>query len=273
MAKKKLGEILIERGIIDQDQLNSALSHQRQWGGRLGAILVAKRFISEETLAAILGEVMRLPTVDMSKINIDPVALRMISVSICENNDLIPIAIEQTKGKSILTVAMADPLNVDILNEIEFTTDCRIRPMLATVSGIERAIRNYYRGETDINSYDTQAQKAADSEFMHLVRPGGEIEMIDTSTQAEYLFQKTHTKTPSAPSPSKAEKTSQENTAQHLSPQSTSAQVLQEFLREAQTGDLENVNKLEKYFWALMRVMAKRGLITKEEFLRELKDS
>jgi hypothetical protein len=252
MTRKKLGEILLERGIIDQAQLTSALAHQRQFGKKLGAILVAKKFITEEMLIKVLAEAVGLQTVDVSKIGIEPRVLHMIPVAICENNDLIPIAIEQTKGKSILTVAMADPLNAVVLNEIEFTTDCRIRAMIATVSGIKSAIRKHYRHEIiDINPLPEYQEKTPDNEYMQLVRPGGEIEMIDTSVPTDPQI-RAHTQLPPRPT--------------------SPPQVMQELLQEAQTIDTEAINKLEKYFWALMRVLAKKGVLTKEEFLREIKE-
>jgi hypothetical protein len=263
MARKKLGEILLERGIIDQAQLTSALAHQRQFGKRLGAVLVAKGFITEETLVKVLAEVMGLQTVDVSKVNIEPGVLHTIPVAICENNDLIPLVIEQTKGKSILTVAMADPLNGVVLNEIEFTTDCKIRPLISTVSGIRRAIRKYYRGEiADINPLGEDQGRVLDNEYMQLVRPGGEIEMIDTSVQTDPRLRGVRFELQQAP-PAQTQ----------LPPLPTApAQVMQDSLRETVISEREAIDKLEKYFWALMRVLAKKGLLTKEEFLRELKE-
>src|SRR5512137_1719526 len=120
MTRKKLGEMLLERGIIDADQLNSALAYQRQWGHRLGVALVAKGFITEGMLAKVLGDVMSLPVVDLSKITIEQDALRLVSSMTCENNDLIPIKLEEARGSRTLTVAMADPLNLATIDEIEF---------------------------------------------------------------------------------------------------------------------------------------------------------
>ena len=79
MARKRLGEILLERGIIDEDQLNSALAYQRQWGHRLGGALVAKGFLTEGMRVKVLSETMSLPAVDLSTVDFDGEALRTIS--------------------------------------------------------------------------------------------------------------------------------------------------------------------------------------------------
>ena len=184
MARKKLGEILLERGIIDQDQLNSALAYQRQWGHRLGVALVAKGFITEGMLVKVLGEVMSLPTVDLSRVEFDPEALRMVPFNTCENNDLIPIELNEGRGKSDLVIAMADPMNLAIIDEIEFTSGCKVRPVLATISAINSAIRKYYRGmNTTIKPMSLFKKTATDTGRMVLVRPGGDAEEVDTSTR------------------------------------------------------------------------------------------
>lgn len=280
MAKKKLGEILLERGIIDQDQLNAALAYQRQWGHRLGVALVAKGFITEGMLAKVLGEVMSLPVVDLAKIDFNPDALRMMSLTLCEGNDVIPFQLDEGKGKAVLTIAMADPMNLAIIDEIEFTTGCKVRPVLATISAIASAIRKYYRGVNTLIkplSY-FRDRGAGESGRMQLVRPGGEVEEVDTATRAG-------TDPKARPLPQEpvevSDKVQQikarraQLAQQRAQPKPAAAPVtaeeaMEDYLSEVQTKDLETLAKLEKYFWALMRVMAKKGLITKDEFLREM---
>ena len=279
--RKKLGEILLERGMIDQDQLNSALAYQRQWGHRLGVALVAKGFITEGMLVKILGEVMGLPTMDLSRVTFDPEATRLVPYNLCENNDLIPVALEETRGARWLTVAMADPMNLSIIDEIEFTTGCKVKPVLATISAINSAVRKHYRGmNTVIKPLTMHKDKLPDTGKMELVRPGGSVETVDTSTHPDTGKHKLP-----------AKDTSEENeqvtrdrvaeikarrakrlTKKKSQPRISAEEAMEDYLREVQTGDLEALQKLEKYFWALMRVMAKKGLLSKEEFLRELNE-
>ncbi len=280
MARKKLGEILIERGIIDQDQLNSALAYQRQWGHRLGVALVAKGFITEGMLVKVLGEVMSLPTADLATIEMDSDALRLVPFNTCENNDLIPIGLEQ-KGKSrTLIVAMSDPMNVAAIDEIEFTTGCKVRPVLAMISAINSAIRRYYRGQnTQIKPLTLYRNEVRDTGRMELVRPGGRVERVDTSTYQE--ADKVMNLVGEVPKDQEADTRSQvekikarraARVSRQKSQPITSEEAMQDYLQDVQTSELESIQKLEKYFWALMRAMAKKGLVTKDEFLKELKE-
>lgn len=275
MARKKLGEILLERGIIDQDQLNSALAYQRQWGHRLGVALVAKGFITEGMLCKILGEVMSLPAVDLSKVDFDPDALRLVPFNTCENNDLIPFSLETGRGKDSLVVAMADPMNLAIIDEIEFTTGLKVRPVLATISALNSAIRKYYRGmNTTIKPMSLFRKQTKDTGRMVLVRPGGEAEEVDTSTGEQ--ARKAAAKGEDAEQIQDRVQQIKARRAQQVA-QSTPAgqrisaeEAMEDYLAEVQTSELEAIHKLEKYFWALMRVMAKKGMISKDEFLREM---
>jgi hypothetical protein len=281
--RKKLGEILLERGIIDHDQLNAALAYQRQWGHRLGVALVAKGFITEDTLVQVLGDVLGMQVVDLSQVRFEPAVLQLLPSQICESNDLIPIGIEpgRGKGKGILLVAMAEPMNLSVIDEIEFTTNCRVRPFLATISGISSSIRKNYKGQdTSIKPIGAPQKQKTETGKMVLVRPGGETELVDTATRDPTNVGAV---TPASPAPlepiaeqvnrikaRRARRVAAVQGADAASPVLTSEEVLKQYLTEVQNRELETLARLEKYFWALMRVMAKKGLVTKEEFLREM---
>ncbi len=273
MARKKLGEILLERGIIDQDQLNAALAYQRQWGHRLGVALVAKNFITEGMLCKVLGEVMSLPTVDLATVDFDPEALRSVPFNTCENNDLIPFAVEQGRGKDMLVVAMADPMNLAVIDEIEFTTGMKVRPVLATISAINSAIRKYYRGmNTTIKPMSLFKKTSRDTGRMVLVRPGGKAEEVDTSTRQATGRKRPPDAKDDGELRNKVERIKARRAQQVAkgSRKISSEEAMEDYLKEVQVVEVETLHKLEKYFWALMRVMAKKGIISKEEFLKEL---
>lgn len=259
MARKRLGEILIEREIIDGDQLNSALAYQRQWGHRLGVSLVAKGFISEGVLTKVLSESLNIPMIDLASITPDKEALRLLNPTLCETNDLIPVRFTGDKPRKMLTVAMSDPLNVSAIEEIEFTTGCPVQPVLAQISSINQAIRRYYRGEhVQIAPLRFQVNKPG-VETMTLVRDGGEEEVVEISAEGTgrrviELREEVTDRTALA----------EIEAARRLgrTGASTPGKVSQI--------DIERMDALENKFWALMRVLARRGYITKEEFLKEL---
>lgn len=266
MARKKLGEILLERGLIDEIQLTSALAYQRQWGHRLGVALVAKGFISEGLLTKVLSESLGVPMVDLSSLHISPEVLRMIPVSVCETHALLPIHLKQDKTRRILAVAMSDPLNVTAIEEIEFTTNASVRPVMAQISSINQAIRRYYHGEqVQISPLQLKASpgtKSDSPETMTLMRDGGEEEIIELRAE-DAIVEKPHQTQAADPGSS----------ALHLATDLDNARRLALQGSQVSQNDLERIDALERKFWALMRILAKRGLVSKDEFLHELEHS
>lgn len=266
MARKKLGEILLERNLIDEDQLTSALAYQRQWGHRLGVAMVAKGFISEGLLTKVLSESLGVAMVDLSTLHISPEVLRMIPASVCESHALLPIHLKQEKHRRLLSVAMSDPLNVTAIEEIEFTTNASVRPVMAQISSINQAIRRYYHGEkVQISPLQLKASpgsKNDNPEVMTLMRDGGEEEIVEL--RPEDVIGET-------PSPRKNELSG--SSALNMAADLETARRLALQGSEVSQNDLERIDALERKFWALMRCLARRGLVSKDEFLSELEHS
>ena len=145
--KKRLGEILLERGLINIDQLDAALVHQRQWGVRLGAALVAKGFIAEGALTQVLSESLAIPMVDLARVVVDERALQALPRRLCETYDVFPIALKEGTGRRVLLLAMADPLNATAIDEIGFTTATVVKPTIAQISSLRMAVRRYFYSE------------------------------------------------------------------------------------------------------------------------------
>ncbi|RME25075.1 MAG: hypothetical protein D6806_08555 [Deltaproteobacteria bacterium] len=144
-ARVKLGELLLRAGVITEQQLRTALSEQKKWGGKLGSILVELGYIDEDILVKALSRQLGLPRVDFAGLVVSPEALSKIDRDYAEKKQVLPIAYDP--GKKLLVVAAADPLNMDTLNEISFSTGCRVRTAIAGEKALERAIRRYYFGE------------------------------------------------------------------------------------------------------------------------------
>jgi hypothetical protein len=295
--KKRLGEILLERGLIDGDQLNSALAHQRQWGMRLGTALVAKGFVAEGALTRVLSESLGIPMVDLSRVVVDPKALALVSRRTCEAHDVLPLGIkEEPNRRRVLLLAMADPLNATVIDEIGFTSDCVVKPAIAQISSLEQAIRRYYLGQrVDIAPLNFDArlktgQAMLNDEPMTITASGGLSERIvlgreSIDNAAVVELREEATLPADALSPFDAPALPQDYTGQRTGvfampsmhhPQATVAEVVvgdADILSLSRSADLEQIEALERKFWALMRVLARRGLVTKEEFLSELRSA
>jgi type IV pilus assembly protein PilB len=142
VARKKLGEILIQAGVLDEERLRTALAEQQRWGGPLGKILVEMRFCSEEALVQALAHQLNFPAVRLDDRLPDKKALALVPVERCEEHTLFPLAVD---GK-FLEVAMADPTNLAVIDELRIKTRLNVRAYLAGPQDIGRAIARHYHG-------------------------------------------------------------------------------------------------------------------------------
>lgn len=145
----KLGEMLKEAGLIDDFQLKSALSYQRNCGGRLGTALIALKYISEETLLDFLAEQLKLTRVDLSQRRLAEEVVRCLPEAKARQYNVIPVARKEHGGVVYLLVAMSDPTNLGLIDELQTATGCRIRPALDTEHSIRAAIDKAYSSLSD----------------------------------------------------------------------------------------------------------------------------
>lgn len=141
--RKRLGDILKEAGLIDEFQLQSALSHQRNWKGKLGSILIELGFIKESGLAKVLSETLRIPRVDLFNPEIPFETVNLIKPEIAKKHGVVPVKVE---GR-VLTLAVADPMDMEALDEVRFITGLAVKPALAMETEIKDAIKKYYDRE------------------------------------------------------------------------------------------------------------------------------
>ncbi len=137
---KKLGELLIERGIINQGQLNTALGFQKDKGGLIGEILVELGFIKEEEIAHALTVQYGFPYLSLSNYDISPEVVDLIPVRVAKQYFLMPI----DRVENNLTIAMSNPLNVSAIEDVEFLSGCSVQVFVTTSSEIKKAIEKYY---------------------------------------------------------------------------------------------------------------------------------
>lgn len=149
MARRnlKLGEMLVAAGIIDEFQLNSALSLQRNLGGRLGQSLIRLGYISEDRLLSFLSEQLNCPRVDLDSEKIAADLKELVPEEKARQFNVLPLRRGAMSGTAYLLVAMSDPTNLMIIDSLQFLTGCRIRPAIAPENKIREAIDRYYQGE------------------------------------------------------------------------------------------------------------------------------
>jgi len=141
---RKLGEVLKDAGIIDDYQLQSALSYQRNWGDRLGSCLIKLGYLNEEKLADVLARQYHLKKVDLASAKVSDEAMRALSASTAKKYQVMPIILEKKVSARTLLVAVADPTNIHAIDDLQFITGCAIETVIATESAIDAAIDYYY---------------------------------------------------------------------------------------------------------------------------------
>ncbi|MDO3379452.1 hypothetical protein [Geoalkalibacter halelectricus] len=140
----KLGDMLKAAGLIDDSQLKSALSYQRNCGVRLGAALVSLNYISETQLLDFLAEQLKYTRVDLGRRRLSEDVVKILPESQARRHNVIAVARKEHAGVVYLLVAMSDPTNRELLKELESLSGCRVRPALDTEDSIRKAIDIYY---------------------------------------------------------------------------------------------------------------------------------
>ncbi len=122
---QRIGQLLIESGIISQEKLNLALKHQSHCGERIGSVLLRLGYLNTETLLEFLRKHFGTPSIDLYRVNITPSVLNSLTFEQMKLLKALPI-IPSTKG---LFVAMADPNNIKAINELEFILGKKVEPV------------------------------------------------------------------------------------------------------------------------------------------------
>jgi type IV pilus assembly protein PilB len=143
-----LGELLVQARVITAEQLAEALAAPREPSKKLGQVLVEGGLITEVQLTQVLGQQLSVPWVSLSHVDFSPQLLARIPVELAERWCLVPIFVRSVKGQGdALYVAMDDPTNDAALAEASRVASLPTRPMIAATSEIRSAIRIYYYGE------------------------------------------------------------------------------------------------------------------------------
>jgi len=142
MAKerKKIGEILVEAGYITEEQLEKALEEQAVTGEKLGEILVNKGWLIKEELDQSLAKQIGVSRFDLSSYIVNPEVISLIPEHLARQYKLMPVF----KVENTLTIAMVDPTNVFVIDELQRTAGCMIEPVLVDEMSIHRAHEQYY---------------------------------------------------------------------------------------------------------------------------------
>ncbi|WP_429374067.1 GspE/PulE family protein [Paenibacillus sp. DS2015] len=137
---KRLGDLLVENGIVSDTQLQEALLEQKRTKRKLGDLLITQGYITEQQLIEVLEFQLGIPHVNLFKYQIDPAITQIIPESMAKRYQVLPLMKEGGK----LMVAMADPLDYYAIEDLQMTTGFRIEPAISTRDELQRAIARHY---------------------------------------------------------------------------------------------------------------------------------
>lgn len=166
-AKLKLGELLVEAGVIDEAQLSSALGEQRQWGKRLGMTLVRLGMVEEDTLVQTLASQMKLPVVKLSGKRVNPEVLARVPFDMATKHRCIPLLENDEGGQRVLYLGMEDPSDLAALDEISFRVGGTVKPVLVAPTELDEALERHDRwsDEAEDDSPETSGAESDDVDF------------------------------------------------------------------------------------------------------------
>ncbi|MFA4919332.1 MAG: type II secretion system protein GspE, partial [Thermodesulfovibrionales bacterium] len=128
----RLGQLLTSSKMITEDQLNEAIGLQRREGGRLGTNLIKLGYITEEKLVSFLSKQWGVPAVTLSDYMVDSLVLKLIPYEIARKYLIVPLA----RVGATLTIAMADPSNVFVIDDVKFMTGFNVEVVVAGESSV-----------------------------------------------------------------------------------------------------------------------------------------
>lgn len=143
---KKIGELLVEEGIINADTAMRVVEEQKVLYKRFGDNLIENNLVSETDVARVLSKQYSMKFVDINTISVMPEAVLTVPEDMAKKYIILPVSI----SKKVLTAVISDPLNIDGIKEIEFFTSMKVHPLVGTKKAILEAIKHHYRFDSQI---------------------------------------------------------------------------------------------------------------------------
>jgi type IV pilus assembly protein PilB len=140
MANNRLGELLVREKLISLQQLRQAQEEQNRSGTALGYTLQKLGFLSDTEITNFLSQQYRVPTINLEEYEVDADILKLVAREHCEKHKVLPVS----RAGSSLVVAMADPTNLNAIDDLKFLTGFNVEPVIASEAAILAAIERYY---------------------------------------------------------------------------------------------------------------------------------
>ncbi len=180
-GRKLIGQILKEMRLVTEAQIQEALATQKQSGGAIGAILIALNYVTEQEVLTALGIQAGMEVVDLDVLEIPDEVIARVSPSIASVYRVVPTKFEN----NILTVAMADPLNVKTLDDLRFLLDCETHGAVSNEPSVARALDRYYSGiQESVESLLAELDDGTMAKAMHNTSESIDLQTLEEMADA-----------------------------------------------------------------------------------------
>lgn len=150
-SKKRLGDVLLEQELIEEEQLKECIEIQRRSGGNLASVLLEKGYLNEEDLVVTLSEQLGIPHIRVANYDIPQEVLDEVPEALARQYQMLPVSVTG----DVLTLAMSDPLNIMALDDLRMLTSFEIEPVVAVQSELMETIEKHYGvGKQSAELYD-----------------------------------------------------------------------------------------------------------------------
>ena len=139
----KLGEMLLNQKVISEAQLKDALEKQSQIGGKLGTILTKLRYLTEDQLATLLGQQLKIPVLGLRDLVVEHNVSALVDLEILEKHQVLPVS----RTGDTLLVAAVDPLDLNGIDDLQFLTGLRIETAAVSRTNFRKALDYYFHNK------------------------------------------------------------------------------------------------------------------------------
>jgi type IV pilus assembly protein PilB len=175
--QNRLGELLVREKLISLAQLRQAQEEQTRTGQNLGYTLAKLGFVSDQEVTNFLSQQYRVPTINLDEYEVDPDILKLVQREQCEKHRVLPVS----RAGSSLIVAMADPTNLNAIDDLKFLTGYNIEPVIASEMAIAASIEKYFNAGP---SYD-EVMAGFDEEEIDFTGEEGEMNALELEKASE----------------------------------------------------------------------------------------
>jgi type IV pilus assembly protein PilB len=178
---KKLGPLLLQTGIFNQQELEDCLETARRQNKSLWDIIIDEKKVSEESLAETFSKWLKIPRVRLASITLEPDALKAINEDLARKHEVLPLNIENKQ----LVLAMANPTDFEALQDVEFAAGMRVKTVVASRTEIADAIEQHYAPEDRMQDFLANVSDAADFKIVATDKEEVDLDRMDSRSAAE----------------------------------------------------------------------------------------